>query len=43
VAVVIRRFSEENPVTTSSDRAREAGRKWQAETADEERRKEEER
>ena len=42
VAVVIKRFAEENPVTPSSDRAREAGRAWQAETAEEERRKAEE-
>ena len=43
VALLIKRFAEENPVTPSSERAREAGRKWQAETAEEERRKEEER
>ena len=43
VVVLIKRYTEENPVTPSSDRAREAGRKWQAEAADEERRKEEER
>ena len=43
VVVLIKRFAEENPVTPSSERAREAGRTWQAETAEEERRKEEER
>ena len=43
VALLIKRFAEENPVTPSSARAREAGRKWQAEDAEEERRKEEER
>ena len=43
VIVLIKRFAEENPVTPSSERAREAGRTWQAETAEEERRTEEER
>ncbi len=43
VVVLIKRYTEENPVTPSSERAREAGRTWQADTAEEERRKEEER
>ena len=43
VFVVIKRFAEENPVTPSSDRARRAGQAWQAETAEEERRKDEQR
>ena len=43
VAVLIKRFAEENPVTPSSDRAREAGQAWRAESAEEERRREEER
>ena len=43
VVVLIKRYTEENPVTPSSERAREAGRTWQAETAEEERRREEER
>jgi F0F1-type ATP synthase assembly protein I len=42
VVVLIKRYAEENPVTPSSDRAREAGRKWQADTAEEERRRDEE-
>ena len=43
VYVLIKRFSEENPVTPSSERARKAGQAWQAETAEEERRKDDER
>ena len=43
VVVLIKRYTEENPVTPSSDRAREAGQRWQAETAEEERRREDER
>ncbi len=43
VVVLIKRYTEENPVTPSSERARKAGQAWQAETALEERRKEEER
>ena len=42
VVVLIKRFSEENPVTPSSERARQAGQAWQAETAEQERRREEE-
>ena len=43
LAVVIKRDAEENPVTPSSERAREAGRSWQAQTAEEERRRDQER
>jgi F0F1-type ATP synthase assembly protein I len=43
VALLIKRYTEENPVTPSSDRAREAGRRWQAEQDEEERKREEER
>jgi F0F1-type ATP synthase assembly protein I len=43
VALLIKRYAEENPVTPSSDRAREAGRKWQAEQDEEERKRGEER
>jgi F0F1-type ATP synthase assembly protein I len=31
VALMIRRYSEENPIAPSTERAREAGRRWQAE------------
>jgi len=43
VALLIKRFAEENPVTPSSEGARRAGQAWQAETAEEERRTEDER
>jgi F0F1-type ATP synthase assembly protein I len=43
VALLIKRFAEENPVTPSSERAREAGRRWQREDDEEERRREDER
>ena len=43
VAVLIKRYAEENPVTPSSQRAREAGQRWQAQITEEERRKDEER
>ena len=43
VALLIKRFSEENPVTPSTDRARTAGRARQAEQDEDERRREEER
>ncbi|HEV2250482.1 MAG TPA: AtpZ/AtpI family protein [Candidatus Limnocylindria bacterium] len=43
VALLIKRFAEENPVTPSSERARAAGQAWQAEDAEAERRAEEER
>ena len=31
VALMIRRYSDENPIAPSTERAREAGRRWQAE------------
>jgi ATP synthase protein I len=37
VAVLIKRYAEENPVQPSSERAREAGRAWQREVDEEER------
>ena len=37
VALLIKRYAEENPVRPSSERAREAGQRWQRETAEEER------
>jgi hypothetical protein len=43
VALLIKRYAEENPVTPSSERARKAGRAWQAEQDEQERRREEER
>ena len=42
VALLIKRYAEENPVTPSSDRARSAGHAWQAEQDEEERRREQE-
>jgi ATP synthase protein I len=41
VALLIKRYSEENPVTPSTDRARTAGRAWQAEQDEADRRREE--
>jgi hypothetical protein len=41
VALLIKRFAEENPVTPSTQRAREAGQRWQAEQDEEERLREE--
>ena len=43
VALLIKRYAEENPVTPSSDRARKAGQAWQAELDDAERKREEDR
>ena len=43
VAMLIRRYAADNPVTTSSDRARAAGQAWQREADLEEQRREEER
>ena len=43
VAMQIKRFAEENPVTPSSERAREAGRAWQAQADLEERQREQDR
>ena len=43
VALLIKRYTDENPITPSSERAREAGRKWQAEVDEAERTREEQR
>jgi F0F1-type ATP synthase assembly protein I len=43
VALLIKRYADENPVTPSSDRARKAGQAWQAELDEAERKREEER
>ena len=43
VALLIKRYAEDNPVTPSSDRARKAGQAWQAELDEAERKREEER
>jgi hypothetical protein len=40
VARLIARYAEANPIRPSSDRAREAGRRWQAEIAERERKRE---
>lgn len=40
VAVLIKRFSDDYPVTASSERAREAGRRWSAELTERERKRE---
>ena len=42
VALLIKRYAEENPVTPSSDRARKAGQAWQAERDEQERQREQE-
>ena len=42
VALLIKRYTEENPVTPSSERARTAGRAWHAEQDEEERQREQE-
>ena len=42
VALLIKRYADENPVTPSSDRARKAGQAWQAEQDEEERQREQE-
>ena len=42
VALLIKRYTEENPVTPSSERARSAGHAWQAEQDEDERRREQE-
>jgi hypothetical protein len=39
VGVMIRRYAEENPIEPSTERAREAGRRWQAEIDERERRR----
>jgi F0F1-type ATP synthase assembly protein I len=43
VALLIKRYADDNPVTPSSDRARKAGQAWQAELDEAERKREEER
>ncbi|HUG55600.1 MAG TPA: AtpZ/AtpI family protein [Candidatus Limnocylindrales bacterium] len=40
VAVLIKRYAEENPVRPSTQRAREAGRRWDAEIRERERKRE---
>jgi hypothetical protein len=40
VWMLIRRYAEENPVPPSTERAREAGRRWEAEIRERERRRE---
>ncbi len=40
VAVLIKRFADENPTTVSSGRAREAGQRWEAEIRERERQRE---
>ncbi len=42
VGLLIKRYADENPLEGSSDRAREAGRHWQAELDERERQKNEE-
>jgi F0F1-type ATP synthase assembly protein I len=43
VALLIKRYADDNPITPSSERAREAGRKWQAEVDEEARQREDQR
>jgi hypothetical protein len=38
---MIRRYAEENPVEPSTERAREAGRRWEAEIREKERQEDE--
>ena len=40
VAVLIKRFSDDNPTPASTERAREAGRRWDAEIRERERKRE---
>ncbi len=40
VGMLIRRYAEENPIQPSTERAREAGRRWEAEIQERERRRE---
>ena len=40
VALLIKRFADENPVGTSSEKAREAGRRWEVEVERRERERE---
>ena len=39
VVMLIKRFSDDNPITPSSERAREAGRRWDAEIRERERKR----
>ena len=41
VWALIKRFTEENPIRPSNERSREAGRKWEAEIRERERKREE--
>lgn len=41
VWAIIKRFTEENPVRPSTERAREAGRRWDAEVRERERKRDE--
>ena len=41
VWALIKRFTEENPIRPSTERAREAGRRWEAEIREREREREE--
>jgi len=43
VAMLIKRYADDNPTTASTDRAREAGRAWQREADEAEKRRDEER
>jgi len=40
VWLLIKRFTDDNPIPPSSDRAREAGRRWEAEIRERERQRE---
>ena len=40
VATLIRRFSDDNPTPASTERAREAGQRWEAEIRERERKRE---
>ena len=40
VATLIKRFSDDNPTTESTERAREAGRRWDSEIRERERKRE---
>jgi Putative F0F1-ATPase subunit Ca2+/Mg2+ transporter len=40
VWLLIKRFTDDNPIRPSSDRAREAGRRWEAEILERERKRE---
>ena len=40
VWLLIKRFTDDNPIVPSSDRSREAGRRWEAEIRERERQRE---